>query len=352
MAEYTTGTATGPGATDALMQAVRTHLLANGWTQLHSFSETVGSKDYVMRGAALDATADNRPIVRLTQTSATRIVNRVYSDWDTGTNTGIGEAGSTAVSYLDTQDASFSYFLKANQYAFYLVAKIATSYNKNYCGFTRRGLGSTKSGITKSTGSIAIGATNIPTASDMSGKLKVGQKIHIQNYAHSSASLNKENCELVEVLSITGGGSPSITLTAAVTKNYDAGALIGQYPMPVMGCQFGGNTASIGTGYHPFHGDGSRTGATNQTSADNYGNLSNDANTDPDEATMEYVGGLVSVSTQTAGKTGFKGFLYHVECCTAGGQAMEDIMDDGDYTFVIVSQNPTTGCAMIGPREI
>lgn len=350
MALYTTGTATGPGANDAFFQAIRAQLTANSWTEHDVINDSVGTRDIVFRGSILgDTTPALRPFVRVTEVSTTKIGFRGYADWDTTNHAGMAECGNaTSNSYMDTQDASFVYFMRANGHAFALCAKIGLAYHKNYQGFARRGLPTTKSGVGKVTSSKSVGNTVLALDNDLTGKLKVGQKIMIMNYAHNSASGNKENAEIVTVASV---GSSTITISA-LTKNYDAGAIVGQHINQLIISHYQpGGSPPWQSQYQPYRHDGTYVSTTNHTVTFQEVFLNVEANTGPDNQFNDYSGGFFSFATSTASYLGHIGYPYHWEITASnGGIALEDIMDDGDNTYIVLYSDSGRTLVM-GPRN-
>ncbi len=350
MAFYSTGTATGTGAGDALMVIMDTALTGGGWTMIDAINNSSGTRDKVYKGTALDATAGNAPYIRLTQTSTTNIAFRCYQDWDTTTHVGMNETGNgTTNPSLTVQDTSFTYFMRVNPVAMLICAKIGANYNKMYAGFLRRGLGLTRSGVTKTSGSTAALATTINVASDMTSKLKVGQTIQIINYGHSSASANASHVEKRTIQSITAS---TVVVTVGLTSAYDSGALVGENALPVCigGGTSGGTTGLTSNCLFPYEIDGARTSTTGQTAASNEIVLNSSSANAPSTGWNEYAPGIYDISSTTSGKTGFRGWYYHSECTTKGAQALEDIMSDGDNDFIIVGLG-TSLVNCIGPRN-
>lgn len=347
MANYATGTAAGPGAVAAFFAALRTHLLANGWTE-HEI--IVAGSDVVFRGAALEAVSDIRPFLRLTTSGITSIIIRGYSDYDpAGAGTGIAETGGVAITTLSLQDASFAYYLWFDGLGGTVVAKIGSALTRAYLGFARRGLDPSEEGITKSTGALAIGATSIPVASDLTGKLRVGQKVQVMNYAHTAGSANATNCESVTVTSVAAG---SIGVSA-LTKNYDSGAVVGENVCPLIVSNTGSAAGTVGAAhYAPYNLDGSRTGVNAQTVTSIATTGATEANVDPGDIDGRYGWGLITFSTAVASKTGFKGYPRGIYGCASGGQSIEDLMAAGAYTYLVLDNNSGGSVlTILGPRE-
>lgn len=347
---YASGTATGPGATDALFQAIRTQLLANGWVILDTISDTSGSRNIVFQGTAIDATAGNKPIVQITATTTTQLTFAGYYDWDSTAHAGMGQCGSTSATILHTQDASFNYWMRTNPYSLAIATKIGAAYYKNYVGFMRRGLAATKSGVTKTTQAYAAGVTSMVVASDMTSSLKAGQYVHIVNYAHSNTSANKTNHERIQISSIT---STTITFQTSTTKAYDSGALIGYNPMPIICCTDTSGTLPCAGFYVPMTLDGAAFTATPGFSLGGIGSVieSSVSSTSPEAGSGEYVGGYWVIYSAVTATAGIYGTLYSWETVYAINQLNEDIMDDGTYQFQMFNVSANTPCSMLGPTN-
>lgn len=345
MAKYLTGTATGPGAGDAWVQAVIAQAVANGWTSHDVISSASGTRDVVLRGSALDATADVRPFGRITQTSTTNVNFSVYSDWDATTHAGINQAGADA---FTVQDASFSYVIYADPFAICPCAKISSAWNHNYVGYLRRGLTAAKSGITKTTSGYSAGATALNVASDMTGKLQVGQKIWIMNYAHSSASANAARAELVTVTAIAAG----VLTVSALAGNYDTAAVLGANVCPNAVSTSSSGVNIGGTLHSSFNPDANRgAGATSQTSTTSAIILQGTTTSiSPESNTLEYGSGIFSITSNVASHLGFRGYARGY-ISAASGVSIEDVHDDGAYTYLILNPS-TSGGLCIGPREV
>ena len=339
MARYSTAVVGLPGASN-LFEALRTHLLANGWTEHDVITDTAGSQDSIFKGTALDATAGNAPFVRLTVTDTTHIGLRCYSDWETATHTGANVGGAIGWSYLLVSNTPFTYVIRANPVSFYLCAKLIGAYNKVYGGFLRRGYGTAKSGMTKTTAPYGIGVTSINVASDMTGKIRVGQYIDILNHSHT-AGANFANGEKVRVASV----APGAIGISALTKAYDSGALVGANVYPNMVSAQSVTSNATGATYHPLHLDGSYTSATGQNGACASQNMSLENTSDPGDADNEYTAGVFAVTANTAGKTGTRGWMYHV-LSAACDRHIEDVLLDGTNDYLLVATGTTAAAAV------
>lgn len=343
MAHYLTGSATGPGALDVMYQALRAHLTGNGWTEHDVISNSGGTRNIVFRGGALDPTGDVRPFLKLQQTSTTNVNLDMFSDWDTTTHAGVNQASGS----FTGQDATFVYYFWFDSFGGIIAAKISTTVNRSYAGFLRRGLDVTDMGLTKTTGSLSIGATSLPVASDMTGKMRVGQKVQIMNYAHSSASANASKSEVVTITSI----ATSSIGCSATTLAFDTGAIVGENCCP--GVVFTNATTSIGgaTGFLVFNCDGTRTSPTGQTCSATGVVFGTESSVDPGDIDARYGSGIITVACTTALKTGFKGWPRGIYFCAQSAQAVEDLMAAGIYTYLCL-ETTATGIAIMGPREL
>jgi hypothetical protein len=353
MSAYTEGFATGPGAIDAAFQALRAHLVANGWTEHDVISNTSGSRNIVFRGGALDATADVRPFVQIQQTNTTTIAWTGYADYDTSTHTGIASAGGTASSGIASTDATFAYAFRFDSMGGVICFRNAGSWQRAYIGFVYRGLDTDESGITKATGALTAGATSISVASDMTGKIRVGQKIWVMNYAHNSASANAAKCESVTVSSVASG---SIGVSA-LANNYDSGALVGENCCPLVIGNGGASQGTIGasTFYLPYNRDGSRTSATGQTAGCLAQNFGRNVDVDLADVSLRYGTGIFGFAENTAAKLDFKGFprggvFPAAGGSSGGGPSPDDLLTWGPYTYLLLDSS-ATAMTCVGPRE-
>ena len=348
MAKYATGTASGAGAGNNFLVALMAHMVANGWTEHDVISSTPGLRDVVMRSGPMSVTSDLRAFVRFTQTTTTSLYALGYSDWDTTTHAGVNVCGASGTTTFAIQDASFSYVFWANNFAVFMAAKIGGVWVRAYHGFVRRGLAASRSGVHLITTAKSIGNTNIPLTGGQPSDLKAGQKVVVMNYAHASGSANAANAEVVTISSLFGNGIN----VSALTKAYDAGAVVGAYIPPLI-ISVGANSGTLpgGTTHSPLHLDGTRTSATGQPNALNNTVLASEAFVDPDDTSLEYGSGVTNAHASTVGKQGLRGYTYGAYCCAGGAQAVEDIMDDGDYTFLLLGISTADGL-IVGPREV
>jgi hypothetical protein len=298
---------------------------------------SVGST--VFKGGAFDATAGNAPFIFVGVLDPTTLYFLAYTDWETATHTGANVAGASANSYLNVTNADCRYLIRANSVSFYILVKSGAGATISttlalYAGFLRRHYGPGKSGMTKTTAGYAIGIASLAVASDMQGKIRVGQYIDILNYDHT-AGANFANGEKVQVTSVAAG---AIGITA-LTKAYGAGALVGAnvYPIVVTAPSAGPNATS--TPYSCLHPDGSRTSAIGQTGTAVGSMLAVYSSNDPGNLDFLRAVGPWEVSSSVAAKLGARGVAYHVQTISHD-HGFEDIVKDGDGTTDWI----TTGC--------
>jgi len=348
MAAYVTGTATGPGAIDALILAFNTQIVANGWINVDTISSVVGSRDLVWRTTLLNANAQNSCYLRLRQTALTTLQWNLYTDWDATTHVGINET-ATFAAQTTLQDASFTYWIRANGYSVAICCFIGSLYYKGYAGYYRRHLPASRAGMTKTSQAYAAGNSTLNVVSNATGTLQAGQRVMIYNFAHSSASANAANAEVLTIQSIVTG---LITFTSPTTKAYDLGAVIGENACPaiITGAWYSNSTMAGVTGYRPFALDGTRVSSTSHTVTFLQAIFGLETASDPGDINLEYAPGLIVLSSAESLKTGFLGTLYSWECCAGGAQVVGDIMDDGDNTYIVLGNNTPTDCMIMGPQ--
>lgn len=341
MSSYASSTGTGQAS---VWTATRSVLLAAGWTET-VISSVSGTRSSAFTGIAVDSTAANAPTIVVGETTASSLVYfQSGADWDPVTKTLIAQCGDTTTSILATTSGTNKWFIRANNYAVFAVNLVSASYNKAYAGLLKRGLASGRSGVTKATTSLAIGATSIPTASDMTGKLQVNQFIHVQNFAHTSGNANAAHAERVKVTAIS---SSALTVTA-LTKAYDTGALVGDRPM---NCCAGGNTIfefpTASSIFTPYLKDGSRTSNTGQILNFNSSEVGPSPYMKPDPSSGEYdIGfGVLSWNTNTTAG-GFAGYPFNAFFTTTATATFEDLFDDGSRQYIIIGANTGVITAM------
>lgn len=344
MAQYITGTAANG---DSFYTAVRTAMLANGWTLIDNISDAVNNRQQVFRGGAIDATAQNYVYIEARWTGSYYSLT-VYTDWDTTSHTGQHQTGSTSQNSISGW-VNFTYHVRVNDFAVGYVWVYSGTYYKGYSGFVRRGLSPAKAGITKTSAAYSAGATVLNVSSDMTAKLKPNQKVVIYNHGGNSGSANWGNAELVQILSLT---STSITLTGPLAYGYDAGAVIGWNPFPgvtMYATSFTTDTSLTTYPYMTFYLDGYWGGYTSQSGYTYFTVFGNEGYNDPGDINLEFTGGTFDLNCTQTGRNGFHGYFYHYECCANGGQIRGDIMDDGTNQYVVVSGGYSSAALILGP---
>lgn len=345
--EYRTGTVSN---SDDFYQTIRSLLTDNDWTEHDVLNNSAGTYDIVFRSPTpLDATAGNYCYIRLTRGGSEAFSLRTYCDWDTSTHAGMFGAGGTSQTTLSA--SSFVYYARVNDWSLAVTSKISTSYQRGYVGFLRRGYKATKAGITKTSTGYSSGVSTMNVASDMTSKLKVGQKVTIMNNNHTSGSANAEHAEVMTLLTVNSG---SLVFTGTTTLAYDTGAVIGANPIPTITFPMS-TSAPLQTGFTgvwPMTGEVS--GVTSQQLTPGYFlmvSTNDESRVDPSDGYAEFIGGLLTAVWTSSTRNGFAGYLYHYEVVTIGSQALEDIMDDGDNTFILLYTDGSSYGVMMGPRE-
>lgn len=359
MATYYTGTVANA---DAFYQLLRTNMLANGWTEYDIIVDGVaGTRDILFRSGAIDATADNRCFIRLTQDygttgNTTPIYGiRCYRDWDPVAHVGVQENVGMGFTSVVGQNSTFTYFMRISPLAVAMCTKVAGPTYSNYSfGFLRRGLEARSGGVTKTTQLYAIGTTVMNVASDMRTKLRNGQKVLLCNYAHNNASPNKSNAQIRTISKIT---TSTITFTAATTLAFDSGSLIGWNPLP--GFSGSGGSGALGhypvvSAYFPMNLDGgNRSGGINPQ----YMPLTEEQYADPGTVIQEHGAGVFSaLNNEGDGKEGFRGYFYHLIWAPGVGGSpanptKETIFDCGPDTYIVLGNASPSGTVLLmGPR--
>jgi len=346
MAQYYTGTAADG---DALYQAIRTGLLANGWTAHDILSDSAGSRDIVFRSTPIDATALNYCYLRMRWgvSSANYFSWNTYTDWDTTSHTGTHENSSSGNQSYMSGWSNLQYHFRVNQFAVAGVFIYNGTWYKFYEGFLRRGLHPSKAGLTRTTAAYAAGVQTVNVASDMTTKLIVGQKVLIYNHGHNSGSANWGNAEWHTIQSIAAG---SITFQSTLGSGFDAGAVIGENPHPAMACYM----TNFSNDYYYFYGytglcpNGVYNGSTAHQNRAYYTLLSDASYNDPSEWSGELAGGVMSVSISVSGLTGFVGYCYNMESCDGQGVIKGDNVTDGVNAYLALVTS-TTASILLGP---
>jgi hypothetical protein len=354
MAAYSTGSVANG---DAFYQVIRAAMIANGWTEHDIITDVATTRDIVFRSSPIDAIADNRAFIRLTQDGTTATAgNGVYSyqDWDPVAHVGIQQNVNPGFTGVLGGPSSFTYFMRVTPHAVAICSKISTTYTNQCWGFLRRGLEPKSGGVTKTTQAYAAGTTVMNVASDMRTKLRNGQKVLIKNYAHNNASANKTNAQIRTIAKIT---TSTITFTAGTSVNFDSGALIGWNPLPSMTT----SGASGSVGHYPglntwfsIYLDGTALVLDNNPQ---FLPLGEDQYGDPGTILQEHSPGVFSaLNNQGDGEEGFRGYFYnYIWIPGVGGSpsnpAKETIFDCGPDTYIVLGNaNPSGTVLLMGPR--
>lgn len=321
------------GSREGVFDAIRAALVAAGWTELF-YSPTVGLRYIYSQGSELTPGVGNAPIIGVGELVAdSTIYFWTCADYEPGSHTMIEVAGNVqdhfANNAIHTGTTSNQWWLRINPFAMFVSNMVDGGNVWNaYDGLLKRGLGAAKSGVTTTTAAYTAGATVLAVSSDMTAQLQVGQKIHIQNFHHVAASANVGHCEVKTISAIASG---SITLSAGLSLNYDAGALVGEMPLPTA-C--GGNsTTGFPSVFVPFNKDGSRSSSTGQTYSEVLYPLFciGQSEWTPDGTTGEFASGpLVLLSSM-----GFGGYPYNVLIVAGSAGSYGDIYSDGDNQFAL-----------------
>lgn len=348
MGKYQTGTVANH---DALFQVWRTLLLANGWTAYDIISDSVDNRDIVFRGSPIDSIADNRPHIRIIWIVGNGNYQfKVYRGWDAVAHVGFQEVGDGGSSYFVGQASSFTYFARVNPYAMAFVNKTSgPTYWVTNAGFLNRGMDPRKNGLTKTTQSYSSGVTVMNVASDMTGKLKVGQRVMIMNNSNLNSSANKLNAQIRIIQAIASG---SITFTVATSQAFDTGAVIGWNPMPVFVCSPNTNLPT-GNFYTPLNLDGTTSGGTGAPNQMLVKPAVYVTGANPG-LNSEHGSQLLTVNTSVVGKDGHYGILHHWKgmhpfLFSGANPAVEALFDSANDSYIVTGNDGTTAY-LLGPR--
>lgn len=161
-----------------------------------------------------------------------------YQDWDSSSHTGTPSGGSAGAGFLTTGGPGY---VRANPYSCYFFVNDG-AFNKNGLFGLQRSLQvvNYSDGLTLSTAGMLAGATSVTVQDNLVGRLFVGQKIAIMNFAHNSGSANWAHHETVTVTSVSAG---SIGFSATANA-YDSGAKLGS---PDLLLAMGGSGSTFNT---------------------------------------------------------------------------------------------------------
>lgn len=324
----------------AVWSAIRAVLLASGWTET-TIVTTAGLRKSAFVGIAINQIAANAPVIVMGENVASNIVYfNTGSDWDPTAKSLINIAGDATInSGIATSATQNTWWIRSNGQAVFVCNLEGGFMYKAYAGWLHRNLSAGRDGLTTAVGGLSIGATTINTASSMVGKWQVGQKIQALDFAHVTGNANAANAELLTLSSV---GASSVGVSA-LTKAYDAGALLGDRPMNVgvMGNCF----VEWGNMYTPLYKNGGRSGATSQVAF--YGTqIQGVSSMKPDTATGELPPGVIwhSWNSGSGANNGYVGSPMDVFCCFYNGQSYNDTYDDGLRQWNLIGV--TTGVAV------
>lgn len=334
--KYTSGTVSSP---DEAIIVIRDHLVINGWSVVHTFSDSPGNRSYVLKGQPLTVGSNSRPYIGLKVIDTSDIDVVLMSGFDTSTLTYVNGVTYINRLYAPSGVGAYQYHMRANGVSFFWAAHNGTSFVHNNVGFARRALPPSHEGITSTTAAVSAGTSVVvPVADDLTSYLTPGMHVHIINYTNDSTSPNISNAEFVVVEAVS---ATSVTLT--ITKNYDAGALIGYNAYPLMvGTQSTSNTYSISNPQTLINADG--TFSTNfsggpLTSVEVY--IEGPALNYPTD-----LGGYgrlryTYVHYSKLGSEEHYGIAYHAPTYAGQATASGDIIDDGTSTYIVLNPSST-----------
>lgn len=335
----------------AMLGAIETLLVANGWSVYHRISVTAGATDTVFRGTPLDTAADNRPFIRLTQLSTTSFAMLAYADYEAAASlrdngdplAGIWECGATASCTINGLTVgSLSYLLRANGHSLAISTFVAGTPTKIYAGFVRRMLDFSHSGVARISAAILAGDTSVATAVDMTSRIQPGQVVHIVANAHDSAGAAKERAEAIVVDTVT---PTSITFRSAIRLAYAGGALVGTYPLPILSSAPTTSALPCSTSYTPHKEDGSRSsGVLQNISPTALGMYSAAANVDPSTEGL-YGLGVFDCGNNT--NHGWYGTYHHWVFVPGAGVVVGDTLSDASGNlYTVQGVSVAANCAI------
>jgi hypothetical protein len=219
---------------------------------------------------------------------------------------------------------------------------------KFYCGFLRRGLPTIRSGVTQTTSSAFYGDTVLNVATDMTGKLQVGQRVMILD--NSAASFYGES-QVIQSISPT-----SITFEAGMGFTHAANALIGYNPQPLVYLESGGTTAaeffSSVPSYASFTMDGYYWGPTALQAYQENIFFGTESNSDPCDYSSFHNSGIINILVTAAVDTRSyrAGIPYHWELMSSELLRKADIASNGANNYVMLGCSPAgAGAMVLGP---
>jgi hypothetical protein len=235
-------------------------------------------------------------------------------------------------SYINLQDAQFSWWAVVCEYGFIAVVDIAGSYHCLSAQSLSTAWPTTMRGVGAATAAIASAATSVTVSPDISSRITVGQNVYITNQSHTSTSTNwGAATAMMTVSAVTGNGTTAtLTFSTGVPQAFDSGAFVGL--VPANGCvNIGSTSIDNNTWYLNKHLDGSYTSYTGQVATPNYPIITTAFNSyvSPSvEPIHVYAGELdLPIVDSTASNYGIVGFVYGLQEFTLIG------ISQGDYFY-------------------
>lgn len=338
MPKYTEGIAAGA---DDFYQILRSHMLANGWTEHHILNDTAGSRSIVFKGTELTTGVGNAPIVRIYEAvvGANTVVRyEGYSDWDTATISGANLLGSNWE--FKTQAVSFNYRMRVNGLSLGISTEVGGTVYTNYIGFARRDGVPQRLGVSKLTAAVAAGTNTVSVAHDLTGSLQAGQIVILIDQSHDSTSATWQNMESMTVQSVS---PTSITFTTNLTKGFSSNSIVGADPMPIFGGPSTTTTNPSGTPYFLYSLDATHDSAT--------GEIAGYATVQPIGYTPGFDGGYAvgyfQIRSTETGAQSQRGSCYHYISGYFAGTNVADLIEDGSGNQAVILFPSSSGLALI-----
>lgn len=249
--EQTVACTSGGNEITEARQALETALTQFEWTKVYTWDATDNAYDAAWQ------TPDGRVTVRFQRDPGQeRYFVQVAADFDASTGTMLFKAGNLTANSFAPSTYPATCQIRVNDFGFWIGFGSGSPklFLHTYCGGLRRMLREEESFVAVVPLAIASGATSFTlSAGDLAkfarpsptwGSIPdgeysyiktgwyVGQKLIIQNFAHDSASANKEHIKYITITSIDPEtGEIGITAPGA---NFDAGALVGENVNPIL----------------------------------------------------------------------------------------------------------------------
>jgi len=231
-------TATGPGATFALAEAIRTGFIDTqvGWTLFDNVSSVAGSSKRIFKSPA---TAIRTFYIEVSERTTLGLLRfRCWTDWDPSTHTGalgtFDDGGNTTAAIsggVVAQDATFTYDLAFHDNGFVCCSHIPSLDSPSIACLldNTASVPVHMSGVAVLASDIIAGATSFPTTQSMVGKIFVGQDLIINCITGDSTDTRFGKKEHLKVTAVSAS---ALTVTATANA-YKAGSIAGFDPMPI-----------------------------------------------------------------------------------------------------------------------